>query len=59
MYEVFFQGGTFDGPEGAAKLAGFLAAHSENGKREIVSVVPISIDGRTQAVQIVVGPERG
>jgi hypothetical protein len=58
MYQVIFQAGTFDGPDGADKLAKLLAAHSEDGKREIVSVVPITVDGRTQSVQIIVGPER-
>jgi hypothetical protein len=58
MYEVFFEMGTFDGPNGADKLAKLLAAHSENGKKKIVSVVPLTMDGRTQSVQIIVAPER-
>ncbi len=58
MYEVHFEMGTFQGPVGAEKLAKLLATHSENGQKEIISVVPITVDGITQSVQIVVGPAR-
>ena len=58
MFQGFFEMGTFDGQAGADKLAKLLATHSENGKREIVSVVPFTVDGRTQFVHIIVGPER-
>jgi hypothetical protein len=43
---------------GADRLAQYLNAHSQNGKREIVAVVPIVKGGETKGVQIVVGPNR-
>jgi hypothetical protein len=58
MYEVIFKPGTFNSQKGAEKLTQLLNAYSQDGKREVVAVVPIIREGETKGIQIVVGPLR-
>lgn len=52
-YQVHYEAGDFDGDAGATQLMAFIAALCVDGS-EVVSVVPVTKDGTTVGVQVVI-----
>lgn len=52
-YQVHYEPGDIDGDAGATQLMGFIAALCVDGS-EVVSVVPVTKDGTTVGVQVVI-----